>query len=89
MCGVLSAFFLEEADRFRGHFGVLFIRAARVRGHTGRSIRRFYKIVAEQVVLDFLTRDIGEHHTVEIGLVDAAVGTEVLVHAGVALVAVP
>jgi len=32
--------------------------------------------------------DDGEHHTVEIGLVDAAVGTEVLVHAGVALVAV-
>jgi hydrogenase maturation factor len=33
--------------------------------------------------------DDGEHHTVEIGLVDAGVGTEVLVHAGVALVAVP
>jgi hydrogenase maturation factor len=33
--------------------------------------------------------DDGEHHTVEIGLVDAAVGTEVLVHAGVALVTVP
>ncbi len=32
--------------------------------------------------------DDGEHHTVEIGLVDADVGTEVLVHAGVALVAV-
>jgi hydrogenase maturation factor len=32
--------------------------------------------------------DDGEHHTVEIGLVDAGVGTEVLVHAGVALVAV-
>jgi hydrogenase maturation factor len=30
--------------------------------------------------------DDGEHHTVEIGLVDAAVGSEVLVHAGVALV---
>jgi hydrogenase maturation factor len=30
----------------------------------------------------------GAHHTVEIGLVDANVGTEVLVHAGVALVAV-
>jgi hydrogenase maturation factor len=30
----------------------------------------------------------GAHHTVEIGLVDAGVGTEVLVHAGVALVAV-
>ena len=30
----------------------------------------------------------GARHTVEIGLVDAAVGTEVLVHAGVALVAV-
>jgi hydrogenase maturation factor len=33
--------------------------------------------------------DDGERHTVEIGLVDAQVGTEVLVHAGVALVAVP
>jgi hydrogenase maturation factor len=33
--------------------------------------------------------DDGEHHTVEIALVDAEVGTEVLVHAGVALVAVP
>ena len=33
--------------------------------------------------------DDGEHHTVEIGLVEAGVGTEVLVHAGVALVAVP
>jgi hydrogenase maturation factor len=33
--------------------------------------------------------DDGEHHTVEIGLVDAEVGTEVLVHAGVALVTVP
>jgi hydrogenase maturation factor len=33
--------------------------------------------------------DDGEHHTVEIGLVDAGVGTEVLVHAGVALVTVP
>ncbi len=32
--------------------------------------------------------DDGEHHTVEIALVDADVGTEVLVHAGVALVAV-
>ena len=32
--------------------------------------------------------DDGEHHTIEIGLVDAAVGSEVLVHAGVALVAV-
>ena len=32
--------------------------------------------------------DDGEHHTVEIALVDAQVGTEVLVHAGVALVAV-
>ena len=32
--------------------------------------------------------DDGEHHTVEIGLVDADVGTEVLVHAGVALVTV-
>ena len=32
--------------------------------------------------------DDGEHHTVEITLVDAEVGTEVLVHAGVALVAV-
>ena len=32
--------------------------------------------------------DDGEHHTVEIGLVDADVGTEVLVHAGVALVAI-
>jgi hydrogenase expression/formation protein HypC len=30
----------------------------------------------------------GARHTVEIGLVDAAVGTAVLVHAGVALVAV-
>jgi hydrogenase maturation factor len=30
--------------------------------------------------------DDGEHHTVEIGLVDAVVGCEVLVHAGVALV---
>jgi hydrogenase maturation factor len=29
--------------------------------------------------------DEGEHHTVEIGLVDASVGSEVLVHAGVAL----
>ena len=29
--------------------------------------------------------DDGEHHTVEIGLVDAGVGSEVLVHAGVAL----
>jgi hydrogenase maturation factor len=33
--------------------------------------------------------DDGERHTVEIALVDAEVGTEVLVHAGVALVAVP
>ena len=33
--------------------------------------------------------DDGEHHSVEIGLVDAEVGTEVLVHAGVALVTVP
>ena len=33
--------------------------------------------------------DDGEHHTVEIGLVDAEVGTDVLVHAGVALVAMP
>jgi hydrogenase maturation factor len=32
--------------------------------------------------------DEGEHHTVEIALVDAEVGTEVLVHAGVALVTV-
>jgi hydrogenase maturation factor len=32
--------------------------------------------------------DDGEHHTIEIGLVDASVGTEVLVHAGVALVAI-
>jgi hydrogenase maturation factor len=31
--------------------------------------------------------DDGEHHTVEIALVDTAVGAEVLVHAGVALVA--
>jgi len=30
--------------------------------------------------------DGGERHTVEIGLVDAVVGSEVLVHAGVALV---
>jgi hydrogenase maturation factor len=30
--------------------------------------------------------DDGEHHTVEIGLVEADVGSEVLVHAGVALV---
>ena len=30
--------------------------------------------------------DDGEHHTVDVGLVDAAVGDEVLVHAGVALV---
>jgi hydrogenase maturation factor len=30
--------------------------------------------------------DDGERHTVEIGLVDAVVGSEVLVHAGVALV---
>jgi hydrogenase maturation factor len=29
--------------------------------------------------------DDGEHHTVEIALVDAAVGSDVLVHAGVAL----
>ncbi len=29
--------------------------------------------------------DDGEHHTVEIALVDATVGSEVLVHAGVAL----
>jgi hydrogenase maturation factor len=28
----------------------------------------------------------GEHHTVEIALVDAGLGDEVLVHAGVALV---
>jgi len=27
MCGVLSAFYLEEADRFRSHLGVLFIGA--------------------------------------------------------------
>ena len=32
--------------------------------------------------------DDGEHHTIEIGLVDAAIGSEVLVHAGVALVAI-
>jgi hydrogenase maturation factor len=32
--------------------------------------------------------DDGEHHTIEIGLVDAAVGSDVLVHAGVALVAI-
>jgi hydrogenase maturation factor len=32
--------------------------------------------------------DDGEHHTVEIALVDVAPGAEVLVHAGVALVAV-
>ena len=31
--------------------------------------------------------DDGAHHTVEIALVDTAVGAEVLVHAGVALVA--
>jgi hydrogenase maturation factor len=30
--------------------------------------------------------DDGERHTVEVGLVDAVVGSEVLVHAGVALV---
>jgi hydrogenase maturation factor len=41
----------------------------------------------EQRALALCEDDAGAHHTVEIALVDAGPGDQVLVHAGVALVA--
>jgi hydrogenase maturation factor len=55
-------------------------------GDDGSPMRVLRIDVARQLAL--CVDDDGEHHTVEIALVDVAPGAEVLVHAGVALVAV-
>ena len=65
MCGVLSAFVLEEADRFRGHFRVLFIRATRVGGDARFGVGRFNEIIAEKVIFNLLARNVGQHHAVD------------------------
>jgi hydrogenase maturation factor len=55
-------------------------------GDDGSPMRVLRIDAARQLAL--CVDDDGEHHTVEIALVDVAPGAEVLVHAGVALVTV-
>ena len=65
MCGELSVW-SKKADRFSGHFSVLLIGAARISGRAGGGIAGFHEIVAEQVIFDFLARDVGEHDAVNL-----------------------
>ena len=65
MCGELSVW-SKKADRFSGHFSVLLIGAARISGRAGGGIVGFHESVAEQVIFDFLARDVGEHDAVNL-----------------------
>ena len=57
---------LEEADRFSGHFGVFLVRAGRIRRDLGDHIVGLHQVVGNHVVLDFLARDVGQHHPVDL-----------------------
>ena len=65
MCGELSVW-SKKADRFSGHFSVLLIGAARIGGRAGGGIAGFHEIVAEQIIFDFLARNVGEHDAVDL-----------------------
>ena len=57
---------LEESDRFGGHLGVRVVRATRIRGYASRVVGRFYQIVAEKVIFNFLAGHVGEHDTIDL-----------------------
>ena len=64
MRGRLSA--LEKTNSFSGHFGVFLVGAAGIEHSAGGGIGRFHEVVAEQVIFHFFTRDIGQHHPVDL-----------------------
>src|SRR5471030_2778155 len=56
----------EEADRFGGHLGVFLVGATRVGGDVDRGAGGFHQVVAEEVVFDFLARNVGDHHAIDL-----------------------